>query len=151
APAWDDGPGTQAWNNDDVKCSSDADCDSTEACLNGVCQMRVCSEPSYKSTAPLGKIHYFGLDREIAIIGDGEYVDTYEPKDATYKGSFDYSKVGKLIVDIAGGDFLGTRPQQFAYAHANSDLVTLEGGGTHAIHVGINPIAIAAGDTDGDG
>src|SRR5262245_6032457 len=67
-PAWDDGPGTEAWNNDNVKCKSDADCRSEEACVSNICQMRVCTEPSYSSTPPLGMFRYFSLDREVAVV-----------------------------------------------------------------------------------
>src|SRR5262249_54519484 len=139
-PAWEDGPGTQAWNNDDVKCASDADCTWTETCINRVCQMRGCSQPSYQSTAPMSIIHYFGRHREIAMVGDGEYVDTYEPKDASYTGSFDFSNQGGTIADLPGGDFLGKRPQALAFAHDSSDTVEIVAGGNPMkLKVGIWP------------
>jgi hypothetical protein len=149
---WDDGPGAQAWNNsDDVACSTNADCGAGEACDGGVCQMQRCTDPAYESVAPLGKRHVFLRDVEVAIVGDGSYVDGYEPEDGSYLSSWDLE--GAKILDVTGGDFEGKHPHTIAVAIEGSQKVRLEGpSGSRDLDVGdVWPRALAAGDVDADG
>lgn len=148
-PADDSGPGTEAWNDDDVGCESDGDCAQGEVCGDGVCQMQRCTGEAYASVAPLGNYRYFGLDREIAVVGDGTFVDGYESKDGGYLASWE---IGETITDVVGGNLLGTRPQALAAAVEFSDEVRIQDGkGERKLSVGIWPIALAAGDVDADG
>jgi hypothetical protein len=148
-PSDDNGPGTKAWNDDDVGCTSDADCSAGEVCGDGVCQMQRCTDPAYASVAPLGAYRYFGLDREIALVGDDTYVDGYESADGGYLASWE---IGEKLTDVVGGNLLGTRPQALAAAVELSDEVRIQGAdGESTLSVGIWPIALAAGDVDADG
>lgn len=151
-PAWDDGPGTNAWNDsDDVDCKSDADCSASESCEGGVCQMKRCTDPAYESIAPLGQQHVFVADIDLAIVGDDSFVDGYEPNDGSYIESWDLD--GKKILDVAGGDFEGKRPDTIAVAIDGEKKVKLQGpDGVRDLDVGdMQPKRLGAGDTDADG
>ncbi len=143
-------PGSHAWTtSENVVCQSDADCSNGEACDGGVCQMRRCAE-SYASKPPMGVNHYFGTDGELAVISDGTFVDGYEA-DGTGKYLDSWSMSGK-IVDVAGGNLTGKRPQQIALAlEFNDSLKIRDGGTTFDLPIGMWPRAIAAGDVDADG
>ncbi|MBW2528152.1 MAG: hypothetical protein JRI23_28495 [Deltaproteobacteria bacterium] len=143
-------PGDQPWTSDDITCVTDDHCATGEFCgENGVCQMLRC-DGSYDSLAPMGLNHYFGVDAELAIISDASYVDGFEAADGSYMSSWNIADA--RIVDVAGGDMTGFRPQSIAVATESSDEIIVRGGETQTtLSVGIWPRAIAAGDTDADG
>jgi len=147
-----DGPGQTPWNHDEnVLCPNGNECGEGEVCENGVCQMARCAEP-YESQPPMGINHYFGTDGEMAIISDDSYVDAFEGNGGAYINSWDLSGESVKIVDVAGGNLTGSRPQSVAAAIEFSDTVRLfNAGGTQSINVGIWPKALAAGDVDADG
>jgi hypothetical protein len=151
-PAWEDGPGTNAWNDsDDVDCESDDDCSAGESCESGVCQLKRCTDPAYASVAPLGQQHVFVADIDLAIVGDDSYVDGYEPNDGAYLESWDLE--GQKVLDVAGGDFEGKRPDSIAVVIEGSKKIKVQGpGGVRDLDVGdMSPRRVAAGDTDADG
>ncbi len=145
-------PGGAPWNHDDnVVCSTAEECGDGEVCENGICQMARC-QTAFESTAPMGKTRYFGTDAEVAIISDDFYIDALESTDGSYMSSWDLEVGGSKIIDVAGGDLLGTKPHTIAVAIEFSEAVQLRTpNGTSQINVGFWPVAIAAGDIDGDG
>ena len=146
------GPGSTPWNHDeDVSCTTTAECGAGEVCEGGTCQMARCTE-SYASLAPLGKNHFFGLDAEISVIADDSWVDAFEPADGGYISSWDLAGLGGKVVDVAGGNLTGERPHTLAAAIEFSDEVQLSGsGGSSQISIGIWPRVLATGDVDADG
>jgi hypothetical protein len=146
----DDGPGGAAWNHDDnVSCSDTAECGDGEICEDGVCQMARCIE-EYSSLPPMGANHYFGTDGEFTVISDDTWIDAFEPTDSSYINSWDLSGSGKVL-DVAGGNLLGTRPQTVAVAIEFSETLHIKTPtGTTTIDIGMWPKAIAAGDIDAD-
>ncbi len=144
------GPGSTPYN-EDVNCESDTDCMTGEVCGAGVCQMDRCAE-KFQSLAPMGNNHYFGTDGELAIISDDTYVDGFEPSSEGYLNSWNLEQYGGKVVDVAGGDFTGERPQGVAVAMEFSDVVRIrQGSQITEFNVAIWPTAIAAGDVDADG
>jgi hypothetical protein len=153
----DDRPGNNARNTDeDVSCESQDDCLGGEICLEGVCQMQRCHEGPYVSAPPLAAGLKFFRDHELLVAdrspSDGAYyVDGYAPRTGgvDYPGSWNMGE--QEIVDVAGGDFYGQNPERFAVAQQGSTRLSIGGvDGDISLDVGFTPIAIAAGDVDGD-
>jgi hypothetical protein len=159
SPPWDDGegerddgiegPGSKPWTQDEnIACKSDADCAQGEACENEICQIKRCWE-SYSSVPPLGHHRFFGTDGEIAVVSDKSFVDGFEAKDGKYMNSWDLG--GFTVVDVAGGNLNGARPHGIAVALEASSKVRLnQSTGVTTLDVGVVPVALAAGDVDGD-
>ena len=147
-----DTPGSSPWHDgDDVACVTSDDCASGEACEDGVCVMARCMD-SYTSAAPLGKSIYFGLDAEVTVISDDTWIDAFEGSDGSYLSSWNLSDAGDQIVDVAGGNLMGERPQTIAVAVAYSDVVRFSGPApAPELNVGIWPKTLATGDVDADG
>ncbi|MBW2453956.1 MAG: VCBS repeat-containing protein, partial [Deltaproteobacteria bacterium] len=147
-----DGPGQTPWNhNENVHCPNGNECGAGEVCEDGICQMARCVEP-YTSHPPMGINHYFGTDGEMAIISDSSWVDAFEGNGGAYINSWDLSGEGAQIVDVAGGNLTGSRPQSVAAAIEFSDTVKMfNANGVTDLNVGIWPKAIASGDVDADG
>lgn len=152
-----DGPGSPAWGDDSVTCQEDSDCHTGEVCQDSVCQMQRCGDGPYESSAPLGERRYFFRDREVAVADgtayDGGYwVDGYEGGSMAYpSGGGSWNMGGGRIADVAGGNFLGERPEVVAAAVAGSTRVLVGSGSSQvAIDVGFAPVAVAAGDIDRD-
>lgn len=142
------GPGNAAWDSDDVSCTEDAQCGSGELCQDGLCQMARCLE-DYASIAPMGANLFFGIDGEFAITGDGNFVDGFESEGSDYLGSLE---LPVEVLDVAGGNYDGSRPQGIAVASPFSDEITISGAsGPSTLRIGIWPIALASGDIDADG
>jgi len=146
-----EGPGSTPWHDGtDVTCATVDDCGAGEACDGGVCVMARCVE-TYESLAPLGKSHFFGTDAEVTVISDETWVDAFEASDGAYLSSWDLSGGGRVL-DVAGGNLVGERPQTIAVAIEQSNVVRLQGPAPAAeLDVGIWPQVLAAGDVDGDG
>jgi len=146
-----EGPGTTPWNHDDdISCTSNADCSQGEVCEDQVCQMARCGE-TYSSTAPMGDNHFFGTDGELAVVSDDFFIDGFESTDGKYLNSWDLQNTSKVI-DVAGGNLHGKRPHTIAVAIDGSDKVLLNGPeGLGEINVGMWPKALAIGDVDADG
>src|SRR6185295_1193672 len=109
----EDGPGNDPWDDDDVSCTTEADCAEGEACEEGVCQVKRCVE-SYDSKAPMGDNHYFGTDGEMAVLSDKSFIDGFDGNGGSYLDSWDLG--ADKVVDVAGGNFDGHRPMGIAVA-----------------------------------
>jgi hypothetical protein len=139
--------GGAAWKQTDVKCKADADCLTGETCGDGVCQMKRCGEPNYKSLSPLGSLGYFSRDRELVVAGDD--VRAFDPSDRVFvpKGTPTASRV----LDVAGGNLMGTRPEAVASISNGNTSVRVKGPSVDkSIPLTFMPTAIAAGDVDAD-
>ncbi|MGH1347770.1 MAG: hypothetical protein ACRBN8_39815 [Nannocystales bacterium] len=156
APDEPDGPGSAGRVDTDVACSTEDDCGPGETCLDQVCQMQRCAEGAYSSAAPLAANVRFAQDREF-VVADAEpsdgrfFVDGYTPLSGSveYPGSWDIGSTA--VVDVAGGDFFGANPELFAISTAGSTRVRVAGiEEVIEVDVGFQPLALAAGDTDGD-
>lgn len=142
-------PGSDPWNAD-VGCSTDADCQSGETCEEGVCQMARCLE-DYGSAPPLGQFRYLGVDGELIIVGDDHWVDGFEVASDGYVASIDLSNQPKIL-DVAGGNLNGQRPQGIAVVLEGSHEILLDqSDGTSMLDVGFAPVDVATGDIDFDG
>ena len=105
-----EGPGSEAWGEEDITCSSNNDCLVGESCLNEVCQPTQCEGGLINSDAPMGSTFTFFGDNEIGIadstLYNGAYwVDTFSPSatSASYENSTEFS--ASRLVDITGGRF----------------------------------------------
>ncbi len=148
------GPASRALETDDPSCKTDAECAQGEQCTEGVCQIQRCSS-KYRSAPPLGKRSYFAVDRELVVLDDEKHsLDGYEPTNGSFAHP-DRLTVGfgsERIIDEAGGNFNGSRPEGLATAiEGKSSIVVVTGETRTEIAVGFVPIAIAAGDIEGDG
>ena len=152
------GPGASAWKDDgSVACTKDTECAAGETCANSICQMKRCGEPNYKSLPPLGNAGYFKRDREIVVAetlaGPSGSLLGYEPQNGAFaKMGASWMVTSGRVIDVAGGNFAGTRPEGIATINEGSQIVTVKlKSGDIAIPVGFVPVAVTAGDVDGDG
>ncbi len=153
-----DGPGSEAWGDEDVACDNEDDCISGEVCEDGVCQPDRCGSGLSDSASPIGEGLQFFAENELAIADSTPYegyywLDLYDT--ITGNLSYDGSVEADLdpVLDVAGGNLLGSRPDALAVALDGYHGVGVIDGG-NAVHLhGLDwqPTAIAAGDTDGDG
>lgn len=138
----------------DVQCKSDADCNAGEACGDGVCQMRRCAEASYTSISPLGTMGYFKRDRELVVVGQGTQLQGYDTEDHAFVRPKDsaWSSTTGNIVDVAGGNLLGTRPEAVVFVTEGSQVLSVQSGqkSTKNIQLTFSPIALAVADVDAD-
>lgn len=153
-----EGPGDPAWGGDDVSCESKDDCAVSEDCIDNVCQMPRCNDGPYESAAPLGPEHYFFSDRELVaaddtLFEDGYWVDSYLPDGSTltYPESGGSYKMGPgRILDVTGGNLLGSRPERVAVAPEGQNAVIVQADEPITLPLDFQPIAVAAGDVDHD-
>lgn len=149
----DNEPGMAAWKGD-VACKADSDCLAGEACSEGVCQMKRCAEASsYRSAPPLGKNAILLLQREL-VAASASTIQGYSPRDRTFVRPRNFAPwtTGSAVSAVAGGNFFGSRPEAVAAATAGSDEVVVhQGNKSKPMSLGLQPIALASGDTDGDG
>jgi len=147
---------TESWADTDITCGADADCLADESCIEGVCQVEKCQGTLDPSAAPLGQTLTFLSDKDIGIVDanpwQGDFwVDGYAAENGVPWGDA-WTGGNRAIVDVAGGDFLGTRPEAFAIIENGQSTVTLlSDNGNISVNLTFTPIAIAAGDLDGDG
>jgi hypothetical protein len=147
--------GTRAWDSDDVSCRTDADCNAGETCEKRLCQMKRCGEPSYTSRSPLGTTGYFSRDREVVVAFGGTELQGYDLDDRAFvrPQAANWTSPSGPIVDIAGGDLLGSRPEALARITEGSQLVQVQSGANvvGTLSLPFAPVAVAVGDTDADG
>jgi hypothetical protein len=152
------GPGSPTWDDTDLSCSGDSDCAPGETCASGSCRPRQCDDGPYESDVPLGPSRVLFRDEEVFIVdgtaSEGSYwIDGYDAAGAiTYGGAAGGStKISaSSLVDVArihtasGGGMVT--------AVAGSSSVTLSGRTftKRTVSVGVVPVAVGAGDVDGD-
>lgn len=149
-----DGPGSTAWADDDVSCESDGDCLSSEVCDAGVCQPERCAGGLVESAPPMGEHFVFQERAELAVLDSVTYEGTYwidGYQAGSSSTSYDYSWMldSRDVTDLAGGQFAGEDWETFVVIKAGRDEVYFADGGSIALD--FTPVAVAAGDTDGDG
>ncbi len=150
----EDAPGTEAWRGE-LACKADADCLRGEGCVEGICQMKRCAGDALVAAQPLGKSGYLLLNRELVAITADRSFQTYASKDGVFEAAgepFEYLAAGTML-DVAGGNLLGNRPDALAMVFSGSTEVALVQGGKNLVSgsLGFVPIGIATGDADGDG
>ena len=150
------GPGSEAWGDDDVTCGSNADCLTGEACLSGVCQVEKCNTGLNDTISPIGAGLTLLNNKDIGLADadsyDGKYwIDGYAARSGT---PYDYSweASSSAVIDVGGGNFYGSRPENYVVAVEGEQKVTvLTSSGAKSVSVGFVPVAISSGDVDGDG
>ena len=142
-----EGPGSRVVS-DIIACKAESDCESGETCGDGYCQMKRCSSGQYDSQPPMGQTGYAFTDRALVVAHGNTALDVYS---AYAKGGSTITS-GAAPLDLAGGNFTGTRPEGVAYVSSGSnDVVVIANGKTSHMNAGFAPIHVASGDTDGDG
>ncbi len=152
------GPGSPTWDDTNLTCSGDSDCAPGETCDGGTCRPRQCDEGPYESDLPLGPSRVLFRDEELFVVdGDASqgayWVDGYDAAGAiSYGGAAGGStKIStSALTDVTrihtptGGGIIT--------AVAGSSSVTLSGRTItkRTINVGLVPVAVGAGDVDGD-
>lgn len=136
----------------DLSCQSVADCGEGELCVDATCTIDRCGGIVGESRPPLGQGLTFLDDLEFGVAENretgGSYrVDTYHPVTGP---NFDQAlDAGTApVVDVAGGHFDGTIGQ---YATTTADGAVRVLGTSMVADLGFAPVAIDAGDIDGDG
>lgn len=153
------GVGDDQWSEREITCQDESDCGDSEACIEGVCQVSPCGEEAYESTAPLGHNLEFLGDREVVVADSspeegGYWVDGYRATESALGASEweSWNTGSREVVDVAGGDLAGGDREYVAIAEEGATEIRVErGGATEALNVGFEPVALAAGDVDGDG
>ena len=145
--------------NATVLCGDADDCLTGEVCVEGVCTVERCPG-TYDSAPPLGTLHTFIQDREVVVAdqepsGGSYWVDTYAPdsQGLVYPSSGgSWSTNSAPVSDVAGGDFLGEKPQLVATCRAHRQAVRfLSSSAVYELPLSFAPHSLAAGDLDGDG
>jgi hypothetical protein len=153
-----DGPGDPAWGSEDVSCEEESDCAPNEDCIENICQMPRCTDGPYESSAPLGAQHYFFSDRELVAADDGQleggyWVDGYLPGGGTLSypsGGGSYRMSDARLIDVAGGNVLGTRPERIVAAAEGRKSVVVNGSPSITLALSFVPVGVATGDLDHD-
>lgn len=147
------GPGSPQWGDTDLTCSTASDCAPGESCVDGTCRPKQCDGEDYVSALPLGTTTVLFRDQELLLVdGDANegkyYVDGYEGAGVSYSGSL--SPGATAITDVAA--IVTPDGGAAVTAFGGSTSVTLLGAtvAQRAINTGLVPVAIAAGDVDGD-
>lgn len=152
------GPGSPQWADDDLTCTTDDDCAAGEACDGGACRPKQCDDGPYESAVPLGPRKVFFREQELVVV-DSEpsngsfWIDGYDAAGTiSYEGGGggSFSLSASALADVARittSDGAGV-----AALVAGGRTVTLAGRGfeRRSIDVPFTPVAIAAGDVDGD-
>lgn len=153
------GPGSPTWDNTDLSCSTDRDCAPGEKCDNNMCRPKQCDDGPYQSLAPMGPHKLLFRDEEIAVIDASSNQGSYWVDAYGAAGSIDYHGPGggsfsignTSLVDLARID-TATGPGMVV---AMSGQSSVQINGTQVVQrsldVGLVPVAVAAGDVDGDG
>ena len=122
-------PPTPDWTATDVTCANDTDCNSSEKCIDQVCQVPRCIE-SFSSAPPVGELHTFLRELDVIVsdavpYGANYWVDGYLPHDSlTYPpNGGSWEGTADPIVDIEGGRYFPSRPEAVAMAIEGSDRV----------------------------
>ncbi|MBT8495160.1 MAG: hypothetical protein KJO07_19090, partial [Deltaproteobacteria bacterium] len=157
-PEAPEGPGHPAWGDTDISCISQSDCAPSESCENNVCMPARCGDGPYDSSSPIGPVYLFFEDKEILaadsnLVDGGYWVDGYLPSssDITYRSGGSWNMGGGAILDVAGGNVLGQRPDGAVAVVAGSATIQVRhDNGDSSLSIGFQPIAVAAGDIDQD-
>ena len=152
-----DGPGSEAWGSEDISCETEQDCLSGEVCLDSICQVDRCSEGLNESNPPIGQSLTFFQENEVAVADSSAYegsfyIDGYQP--GSYSMEYDHSwGIGSdQIRDLAGGNLNGTRPEVYAaISPSRKGVALVQGQNVNWEGIDFYPVAVAVGDTDGDG
>jgi hypothetical protein len=152
-PVPDEAPGAAAYN-DDIHCTTDANCAKGETCTNNLCQMKRCGDVGLvKSASPIRSNGFMILDREL-LVAQGSGIMGYDAQGTSFTrpAGSTWSSTGN-VVDIASGSLTDSRPETFVIANEGSQSLTLKQGTTTLapIALGFVPIAVATGDTNMDG
>lgn len=144
-----DGPGT-AVISAIIACKEDTDCKTGETCGNGFCQMKRCSDLTYESIPPLGKVGYAYLDRAFVTGGEEPGIKVFS---SHAQGADKTIGANGAVLDIAGGNLTGKRPESVAFIleGASSVTVATPGGPSKDLSLGFTGKRLTVGDVDGDG
>lgn len=151
------GPGARALAPDDPTCERDQECSAGESCLDGVCQLQRCGTQPYRSVAPLGRRSYLANRRELVVASNvgGRIVDGYQVRGSGFVHGTDLRwslAGGSDVLDVAGGDVTGARPESIVAIVAGEKKVRVLSGkaGRNDVVLDFAPVAVATGDLDGD-
>ncbi len=152
------GPGSPTWANTDLSCSTNDDCAPGEVCDGGFCRPKQCDDGPYISHAPLGGHHLLFPDDELLVIDGSQNQGSYWVDGYGAAGSIDYHGAGggsyslgtSSLVDVARIDTPAGAGMIVAISGKTDVTITGAAIQTSTVNVGIVPIAVAAGDVDGD-
>lgn len=149
-----EGPGSDAWGEVDITCATASDCLTGEACIDGICQVEKCTTGLAETEPPIGESLLFYQDSELAVADTNSYqgdywIDGYAPG-GSMSYEYSWSAGGSSISDVAGGNFLGNRLEDYAVITGQSKLAVLDSQG-HSVNLDHTPDHLDAGDIDGDG
>ncbi len=156
-PDDEEGPGSLAWADDDITCEETSDCLVGETCADGVCQVERCTGEMDPTESPLGEVLVLYQENEIAVADtvtyQGNYwIDAYAPDGSKLSYEYSWNTGNRTIVDIAGGDVNGTRPEAYVAAvSGQKKFGVFSDQGVDWTDLDFVPTALAVADTEGDG
>jgi VCBS repeat protein len=146
-------PGSTASTSTTISCAKDTDCLQGEACTGGLCQMKRCAG-TFTSSSPLGANGYVMIDRELLVDDQVSSLGVYTAQTLGLSADPRAGALGvtSTFLDLAGGNFTGTRPEQVTYVDGSNNLTVVGSNGkTSTMNVGWPASFVATGDVDGDG
>jgi len=152
----DEGSSEQGSTGSDLSCFTDSDCMSYEACTSGICQIDRCGENYYESSPPMGEYLLFNQDLEFAVVDEEEsanqyWLDGYSPTPTAAPFDTSWSAGNQRILDVAGGDFLGTAQQAYAVSTENNNQIqVLYAASPISISAPFTATALVGGNLDDD-
>jgi hypothetical protein len=149
------GPGSPTWDDTDLSCASDSDCAPGESCSEQQCRPRQCDEGPYSSTVPLGPNRVLFREQELFIVDATQsqsayWVDSYQGNGSIGYAGGSFSLGAAAVVDVArihtadGGGVVAAVSGQTRVKLAGTGFATKQ------VDTGLVPVAVAAGDVDGD-
>ena len=142
------------WADADLSCDNDDDCFVGETCISNTCQVERCAVDILGSRPPLGQGLTFLQEHELGLadvqaIGGTFWLDAYHPQSGA--NAFDFSvEVGTSSpIDVAGGNFDGSTLESYGLV-TEGHVLTIPSLDLE-LDTEARPIALASGDTDGDG
>jgi len=142
------GPGTKAWGETDLSCGDDDDCAPGEGCYEGTCQPRHCIMADVSSLPPLGPVHGFVDDLEIAAV-DGDVLRFFAPDGDQLSG--DGSLAASGVVDLISGRAGPTGESAVGVVTKSAVTWHTSSGAIFAVDLPATPAMATSGDLDGDG
>lgn len=132
----------------ELVCKSDADCESGEACTKGACLPKRCGESASGPVPKIGQGYLVLREGLVAASDDALAGYTYANETLT-PAEIPGATAGAL--DLAGGHFHEERPDSVAVIRNATSAVEWVGAHPKTAALPFAPIAITAGDVDGDG
>ncbi len=136
-----------------VTCDADTPCMEDEVCNEGVCEVERCVQ-SFASAPPLGSSFPLRNENEVVTIGwnvfDGYTLHSWDVQNGDLSGHAEITTIAGDPVDLVGAQIGDERPEALiVISEDDTSLTVLHPAYGGRVGLGLQPIAVAAGDVDG--